>query len=119
MEFRQECEQKMRYFRKEMGTTARVLVVKGAMAAKLPYKAAVQVSTEANTVLWRTQQVLNECVLGKRGEGRTEAITDELSYQSRGNGGLGHIHLSSRMKVEWAVLVGTLHDDTEPDSRGG
>ena len=92
----------------------RVTIVRSAMAAKLPYKASVQVSTDADAIIWKTQQVLNECVLGKAGEGRTEAITNELSYQKREDGGLGHIHLATRHRAEWAALAGTLHDKEEP-----
>ena len=88
--------------------------MKGALAAKIPYKAAVQVATNADAILWRTQQTLNDCVLGGTKGERTEAITNELAYQSRKEGGLGHIHLMSRMKAEWASLVGTLHDNREP-----
>ena len=112
--FRKECEKQMRHLKGEIGITARILLVKGALAAKIPYKAAVQVATHADGILWKTQQVLNDCVLGGTKGGRTEAITNELAYQSREEGGLGHIHLMSRMKAEWASLVGTLHDNKEP-----
>ena len=114
VKFREECTRKAKQLRVEMGTTARVTIVKSTMAAKLPYKASVQVATNADAIIWKTQQVLNECILGEKGEGRMEAITNELSHQKKENGGLGHIHLATRHRAEWAALAGTLHDEEEP-----
>jgi hypothetical protein len=106
---RAECARKMEQLG-GMCTSSKVNLIKGMYAARLPYRAAVQVSRKADEELGHTQRVFDTALFG---EGGHCFASRQTSYQPRWDGGVGHIHVASRMRAEWAHLAAQLGTSEE------
>jgi hypothetical protein len=103
---RDECKSRMRELRKELGPTARVTVVKGAYASKLLYQSKIQVPANADQEIEKTQSVFDRALFGEPGNSGTfYFVNRETAYQHPRDGGLGHVHLRSKLRAEWGALA--------------
>ena len=101
---REECRERMRLLRRELGATARVNVVRGAYASKALYQAKVQVPKDADAQMEETQGVFDRAVFGEPGDA-FYFISRNTAYQHPRDGGLGQVHLKSKVRAEWAGLA--------------
>ena len=80
--------------------SAKVQLIKGRYAAQLPYQARVQVPREAKIIVEETQQEMDAALWGGY-----NPITKKCAHQPHKDGGVGQLHLWSRLEAEWASLV--------------
>ena len=62
---REECRERMRLLRRELGASARVHVVRGAYASKALYQAKVQVPRDADAQIEKAQAVFDRAIFGE------------------------------------------------------
>ena len=104
----EECLRDMTALKKDLSVPARTALVAGAYASKTLYTTQTQVPKNANAILAEAQRKLDMAVFGRNqevGEWGRYYMTKELSYQPGLDGGLGHIHLQSKMEAEWGALA--------------
>eukprot|EP00966_Prymnesium_polylepis_P332419 7387920-Prymnesium_polylepis.1 len=99
-----ECTARMGHLRKQMSTSARILTIKSAFASKLSYRAKMQAPAKADHIMKSTQQKLDYTLFGKGAY-----ITYDLAHQPREDGGLGQIHMPSKLAAEWGALAIEMH----------
>lgn len=102
---RSEMSERMGQLQKSTCVGTRVHIVKGAYAAKIPYQAAIQVPTNAEWEIERTQQEMDKAVFGK-----WAFISRRTAHQAKEDGGYGHMHLRKRLQAEWANHVAAMID---------
>lgn len=87
--------------KEELCTTAKVTLVRGAYAARIPYQAGAQIppEKEAEAIIRDTQQVLDRAVFDG-----FYFVTRHTARQPREDGGINQIDLRRRMQAEWASL---------------
>ena len=110
-DFRQACVTDMAHMRTSC-ISSRIHIAKAAKASKLLYQNSVQVPPNANTIIHCTQNALDEAVFGN--QYANYPVVRQATCQPRCDGGLGHTHLATRLKAEWASLALAANTSHEP-----
>jgi ribonuclease HI/GNAT superfamily N-acetyltransferase len=100
---RQECAEELRVKQGELSLTARHRLINGKYAARLPYELKSNVARNADAENAQTQATFDQA-LWKRLEGkrREQPFSTRQAVQPEAEGGVGHIHVQSRIEAEWA-----------------
>ena len=96
-----DCASRMSALKEELCTTAKVTLVRGAYAARIPYQAGAQIppEKEAEAIIRDTQQTLDRAVFNG-----FYFVTRHTARQPREEGGINQIDLRRRLQAEWASL---------------